>query len=342
MSKAHYRRLLKIQREPSQISNKLAIWVNATYPLEPPGTPNAAQRQDALKTRLATLGLTNAMSLAGSIATETACHAPSKVIGQVEVGMQCSVPLADKSVGCSLKAWSVSRSMQTMESVDQLSSTSVSRPSISPLKASGDNSQQGCLHRCRLCDYEADKLFHLEEHARVHTGEGLFKCHLCLQSFSKRSTLNRHLFYHTGQRPFICHLCSQCFSSKDTLKGHLSVHAGERPFQCPSCLQRFSQKSKLKEHLRTHTGEKPFQCPSCPLSFSRKSTMKLHLHTHTGEKPYQCPSCTQRFSQRSAMKQHLRVHTGDRPHRCTVCSKSFARADGLSRHKRALHHDTVE
>ncbi|XP_075559187.1 uncharacterized protein LOC142590670 isoform X2 [Dermacentor variabilis] len=74
--------------------------------------------------RMMNNGLTNAMSLAGSITTETACHAPSKVIGQVEVGMQCSFPLADKSVGCSLKAWSVSRSMQTTESVDQLSSTS--------------------------------------------------------------------------------------------------------------------------------------------------------------------------------------------------------------------------
>nr|XP_054924015.1 uncharacterized protein LOC129383452 [Dermacentor andersoni] len=64
------------------------------------------------------------MSLAETINTKAACHAPSKVVDQVEVGMQCSLPLADKSVGCCFKAWSVSRSMQTMEAPDQLSSTS--------------------------------------------------------------------------------------------------------------------------------------------------------------------------------------------------------------------------
>ncbi|XP_075558647.1 uncharacterized protein LOC142590433 isoform X3 [Dermacentor variabilis] len=69
-------------------------------------------------------GLTNAMSLAESITAKMACHAPSKIGGQVEVGMQHSLPLADKSVGCSLKPGSESRSVQTTEAVEQLSSTS--------------------------------------------------------------------------------------------------------------------------------------------------------------------------------------------------------------------------
>ncbi|XP_049522909.1 zinc finger protein 675-like [Dermacentor silvarum] len=198
-----------------------------------------------------TSGLTNAMSLG---VAEVACLSPSKVIGQVEVGLQCTLPLTDKSVGCSFKAGTESRSVQTTESLDQSSSTSVSRPSISPSAASSDNSQQGCLHQCRLCDYETDKLFRLEEHSRVHTGECLFKCHLCLQSFSRKYNLNRHLFLHTGQRPFICHVCSQCFSLKAHLTNHLHTHTGEKSFQCPSCPQSFLEKSKLKEHLCTHTG----------------------------------------------------------------------------------------
>ncbi|KAH7949692.1 hypothetical protein HPB49_014051 [Dermacentor silvarum] len=69
-------------------------------------------------------GLTNAMSLAESIAAKMACHAPSNVVDQVEVGAQCSLPLADKSVECCFKAWSLSRSMQTMETVEQLSTSS--------------------------------------------------------------------------------------------------------------------------------------------------------------------------------------------------------------------------
>ncbi|XP_075543163.1 uncharacterized protein LOC142576769 isoform X3 [Dermacentor variabilis] len=65
------------------------------------------------------------MSLGECIAVAVvACQASSKVVDQVEVGTQCSLPLADKSVGCSFKAWNVLRSMQTMETVDQSSSTS--------------------------------------------------------------------------------------------------------------------------------------------------------------------------------------------------------------------------
>ncbi|XP_072140491.1 uncharacterized protein [Dermacentor andersoni] len=70
-------------------------------------------------------GLTSAMSLAESITAKMACNAPSKVVRQVEVGMQCSLSLVDKSVGGSLKPRSESRSVQTTEAVEKLSSTSV-------------------------------------------------------------------------------------------------------------------------------------------------------------------------------------------------------------------------
>nr|XP_054918824.1 uncharacterized protein LOC126546906 isoform X5 [Dermacentor andersoni] len=75
--------------------------------------------------RMWSKGLTNAMSLGECITdAKVACHTPSKVISQVEVGIQCRLPLADKSVGCSFKAGSESRSVQTTETVNQSSSTS--------------------------------------------------------------------------------------------------------------------------------------------------------------------------------------------------------------------------
>ncbi|XP_075557945.1 uncharacterized protein LOC142590013 isoform X7 [Dermacentor variabilis] len=70
---------------------------------------------------LAQAGLTNAMSLAESITAKMVCRTPLEAIGQVEVGTQCSFPLADKSVGCCFRAGSDSRSMQTTETVDQSS-----------------------------------------------------------------------------------------------------------------------------------------------------------------------------------------------------------------------------
>ncbi|XP_070379954.1 zinc finger protein 25-like isoform X10 [Dermacentor albipictus] len=279
-------------------------------------------------------GLTNAMSLVENIAARTACHAPSIVVGQVEVGTQCSSPVADKSVGCSFRAGSESRSVQTTETVDQSCSTAASRPSISPSTANSDNSQQGRLQQDHFCDYEARKLISLEAHARVCTGKRLFKCDLCHKSFSKRDHLKSHLRTHTGDKPWQCPSCPQRFSHKSSMKDHLRTHTGEKPFQCPSCPQSFSHKSSMKNHLRTHTGEKPWQCASCLQSFSHRSSMKAHLRTHTGEKPFQCPSCLQSFAVKTNLKVHLRTHTGEKPFQCPSCLHSFSRKTDLKTHLR--------
>ncbi|XP_049523022.1 zinc finger protein 239-like [Dermacentor silvarum] len=231
--------------------------------------------------QLFSAGLTNAMSLGKCITVAiVACQAPSKVVGQVKVGTQCCVPLADKSVGCSFKAQSVSRSVQTTEAVDESSSTSASRPSISPSKAKGGNSIQGCLHSCPLCDYETNKLWCMKVHARIHTGERLFECHLCLQTFSQRNSLNRHL----------------------------RVHVGEQPFRCPSCPRTFSDMPTMKQHLCTHTSKKPFQCPSCPRTFKQKSRMQSHLRIHTGDRPYRCTVCSMTFRWHGCLRTHKRKH----------------------------------
>ncbi|XP_075558687.1 uncharacterized protein LOC142590452 isoform X1 [Dermacentor variabilis] len=272
------------------------------------------------------------MSLAESITAKRVRHAPSRVVGQVEVGLQHSLPLADKSVGCSLKPGSESRSVQTTEAVEQLSSTSASRPLISASTAKCDNSEQGCFHQCQLCDYETDELFLLEEHASDHTGKKLFHCPLCPQSFPQKQRLKTHLLTHTIKTPFQCTSCFRCFSDKARLKDHLRIHTGEKPFHCLLCPQSFSLKSNLKTHLLTHTGEKPYECPSCSQRFSRKSYMKAHLHTHTSAKPYQCPSCSQSFSRKTSLKEHLCSHTGEKPYQCPSCSRGFSRKGDLKMH----------
>ncbi|XP_072145854.1 uncharacterized protein [Dermacentor andersoni] len=109
------------------------------------------------------------MSLAESITAKMARHAPSKVVGQVDIAMQCSLPLADKSVGCSLKPGSESRSVQTMEAVEQLSSTSASRPSLSPSAAKCDNSKQGCVHQWSLASMEKKRNNRAAAHGSAST-----------------------------------------------------------------------------------------------------------------------------------------------------------------------------
>ncbi|KAH7949070.1 hypothetical protein HPB49_004925 [Dermacentor silvarum] len=84
-----------------------------------------------LPQRMRSKGLTNAMSLGECITfAKTACPTHSKVISQVEVGTQYSLPLADKSVECSFKAGRESRSVQTTETVDQSSYTSATVSTI--------------------------------------------------------------------------------------------------------------------------------------------------------------------------------------------------------------------
>ncbi|XP_070379460.1 zinc finger protein 239-like isoform X2 [Dermacentor albipictus] len=279
-------------------------------------------------------GPTNAMSLAESITAKTTRDALSKVVGQVEVGMQCSLPLANKSVGCSFKARRVSKSMQTTETLDHLSFTSALRPSISPSTAKCDNSEQGCLHRYQLCDYETDKVSHLETHANVHTGEKQFHCPLCPQSFSQEVHQNSYLCTHTGEKPYQCPSCSRSFSEKYNLMRHMRIHTGERPYQCPSCSQSFSVKGNLMKHLRTHTGEKPYQCPSCSHSCSQKSNLMEHMRIHTGEKPFQCPFCPQSFIRKTSLICHLRTHTGERPFQCPSCLQSFSMKSAMKVHQR--------
>ncbi|XP_070377107.1 zinc finger protein 26-like [Dermacentor albipictus] len=151
-----------------------------------------------------------------------------------------------------------------------------SRDSTTLTSTEDGRSQQGLHCRYPFCYYEAETLFDLEKHVKIHKDERTFQCDFCPRSFSRKDRLAQHLSTHTGNRPFACRFCRKTFIRGDTLKVHMRIHTGERPFQCHFCPQTFTLKSCLKEHLRIHTGERPYHCNICCMSFVQSG----HLNTH--------------------------------------------------------------
>ncbi|XP_070379961.1 gastrula zinc finger protein XlCGF57.1-like isoform X2 [Dermacentor albipictus] len=328
----------------------------------------SVQTTETVDQSSATTGLTNAMSLAESIAAKMVYHSPSEAIVQLEAGTQCTFPLADKSVGCCFRAGSESRSVQTTETVDQSSYTSASRPSISPSAANSENSQQGCLQQDHFCDYEAGKLFRLEAHGMVSTGERLFKCDLCCKSFSTRDYLKSHMRTHTASRPSISpstangdssqkgclrqdHTCDYETDKRFCLEAHANVHTGKRLFKCHLCPRSFSRRDTLKRHLCIHKASRPSISPStangdssqqgclrqdhlCDNEPDKLFRLGAHASVHTGERPFKCHLCPQSFSKKDTLKRHLCVHAGERPFQCPSCHQRFSQRSKVKEHLR--------
>ncbi|XP_049513164.1 zinc finger protein 239-like [Dermacentor silvarum] len=273
------------------------------------------------------LGLTNTMSLGECITLAKAgCPVPSKVVGQVEVGTQCSLPLTDKSVGCSFKAGSESRSMQTVETVDQSSFTSGRHHDFSPT-AKHKELQQSRLNDCDGCDYATTSQSTLVIHKCKHTGslplgpQELYRslvsanglqhsCRLCHYKTKKKTSMTAHVRTHSGERPFKCHLCPKVFTVGSALKRHVYSHTGERPHLCHLCPEAFPESYHLTRHLRCHTGERPYHCHLCPEAFTQASNLTRHLRCHTGKRPFSCVHCGASFSQKSHLSSHTYFHAG--------------------------------
>ncbi|XP_065302432.1 zinc finger protein interacting with ribonucleoprotein K-like isoform X6 [Dermacentor albipictus] len=295
---------------------------------------------------LAQTGLTNAMSLAESIAAKMVCHTPSEAIGQVEVGTQCSFPLADKSVGCCFRAGSESRSVQTTETVDQSSYPSVVIDTLAT-RESIDENPDGTTTASNAGERVMDPP------PQVKRGGGASRPSISPSTASgdnsQQGRLRQdHLCDREAARPISpstatgdnsqqgClhqdRLCDYQADKRFCLEAHSRVHTGTHLYTCHLCPKFFFRKHHLKRHLCVHTGDRPFKCPLCLRGFVQRSKVKEHLRTHTGEKPWQCPSCPRRFSQKSSMEEHLCTHTGEKPFKCPSCPLSFSRKSSMEDH----------
>lgn len=103
---------------------------------------------------------------------------------------------------------------------------------------------------CGLCDFQAEDLYDLEVHLKLHSNQTVYECRYCNSTFSQKGNLITHIRTHTKERPFKCLFCD--FAA--------------------------SQKINLQVHIRTHTKEKPFKCSVCDFSTAQKCNLVAHVH----------------------------------------------------------------
>lgn len=76
---------------------------------------------------------------------------------------------------------------------------------------------------CADCNKGFARLHNLENHKKLHTGEGLFTCQTCNKSYTREAHLRNHMLNHSD-KSFICEICEKKFARKHHLDMHLTAH----------------------------------------------------------------------------------------------------------------------
>ena len=118
-------------------------------------------------------------------------------------------------------------------------------------------------HHFLMRECVAGEKIHPNDSRVILTGdpEIPFKCSYqgCHKRYSKMWNLQVHFFVHTGESPFVCHLgecAGEKFRSKQALNRHICAkHTHEKPFSCRNCDWRFGRKDFLLRHIKKYHPE---------------------------------------------------------------------------------------
>lgn len=83
----------------------------------------------------------------------------------------------------------------------------------------------------------------------------IYKCKFCNKEFSRPYHMRSHFRSHTNQRPFQCVYCNRAFCRKHDLSRHERIHTGEHPYRCSKCLKGFTRSDACTRHIRQNLCE---------------------------------------------------------------------------------------
>lgn len=175
----------------------------------------------------------------------------------------------------------------------------------------------------------------------VAARDKIHPCKVCDKNFTKMFSLNRHMLLHTGERPHKCTFCRKAFIQKTDMERHETTHSDVLNFQCTMCDKRFKTKKNLNCHLVTHSVERPFKCRFCEKDFKVKRLWAFHEGLHSDNKPFNCDICGKGFPAKPYLKSHLRTHLDEKPFVCKFCCFGFKRNYDLNFHMRNQHKDQL-
>lgn len=176
----------------------------------------------------------------------------------------------------------------------------------------------------------------------VSAKDRVHHCKICDKNFTKMFSLNRHMLLHTGEKPHKCGHCRKAFIQKTDMERHETTHSDILNFPCTICEKRFKTKKNLNCHLVTHSAVRPFKCRYCEKDFKVKRLWAFHEGLHKETKPFNCDICGKGFPAKPYMKSHLKTHVDEKPFICVVCNFGFKRNYDLNFHIRNQHKDYVE
>ena len=184
-------------------------------------------------------------------------------------------------------------------------------------------------HHFLIRECVAGEKIHPNDSRVILTGDPKipFKCSYqgCDKRYSRMWNLQVHFFLHTGESPFVCHLgecAGEKFRSKQALNQHICAkHTFEKPFSCRNCDWRFGRKDFLLKHIKKYhpevLGVKAIEPSSGDSSDAIGHGYQQVLIQRFPRKlkpdsmrRYKCEICSKRFLRRQHLKYHREhLHT---------------------------------